>query len=98
MTYGQQRVLAIAVAVALLVIGAIVAGDHELLGVSPRMVAWLAIVAIGLGGLQSFLPDVTGKAAKPEHIANRIMELSKPERLELLSEIERRHVTEEDAA
>lgn len=94
MSYSQQRVLAIAVAVALATIGAASIGNQEILGISPRLAAWLAIVAVGLGSLQAFLPDVTGKAQKPEHIANRIMELSHPERMELLAEVEHRRTLE----
>lgn len=91
MSYSQQRVLAIAVLVCLAMIGAISLGNAETLGLSARVVAWMSVLAVGLGALQGFLPNVRGTDQQPAHIANRVMELSKPERLELLDEIERRH-------
>lgn len=93
--YSRQRALAIAVAVVLGMLGAISLASAETLGLTPRVVAWLAIVSTGLGILQGFLPSVRGTDQQPEHIANRIMELSRPERLELLAEIEQRHQAED---
>jgi hypothetical protein len=90
--------LAIAIAVALGMLGAVALGNAETLGISPTVAAWLAVVSTGLGILQGFLPSVRGTDQQPEHIANRVMELSKPERLELLAEIEQRRADEDDAA
>ena len=97
MNYGQQRVLAIAIAVCLGMLGAVALGNAETLGISPRVAAWLAVISTGLGILQGFLPSVRGTDQQPEHIANRIMELNRAERLDLLAEIEKRHA-DEDAA
>lgn len=93
--YREQRVLAIAVAIALAMLGAVALGNAETLGITPTVAAWLAVISTGLGVLQSFLPKVTGADQQPEHIANRIMELSRAERLELLAEIEQRHASEQ---
>lgn len=96
MSYGQQRVLAIATAIAIGMLGAVAVANAEVLGITPRVAAWLAIVSTGLGILQSFLPSVRGADQQPEHIANRIMELGPSERVELRALVEERH-REEDA-
>lgn len=54
----MNRYMAIGIAVTLGVLGAIQIGDPATLGLTPREVAWLGIVATGLGILQSFLPSV----------------------------------------
>jgi hypothetical protein len=89
-TYSQQRVLAIAVTVCLGMLGAVALGNAETLGISPRILAWLSVFSTGLGILAGFLPNVRGTDQKPEHIANRIMELTPVERAELQAEVERR--------
>lgn len=94
MSYGQQRVIAIAVAVALGMIGAVTLADTAVSGLTKTMVFWLTVVSTGLGILAGFLPRVTGSDQQPEHIANRIMELSPKERAALLEEVESRRVTQ----
>lgn len=98
MSYGQQRVLAIAVAIALGMLGAVALGNAETLGISPTIAAWLTVVGVGLGILQGFLPSVRGTDREPEHIANRIMELPREKRLQLVAEVERRHAEEDSAS
>lgn len=95
MSYGQQRTVAIAVAIALSMLGAVAIGNAETLGITPTVAAWLAVISTGLGVLQSFLPNVRGTDQQPEHIANRIMELKPDQRRELLAEIEHRRILED---
>lgn len=97
MSYGQKRALAIAVSVCIGMLGAVALGNAETLGISPQVAAWLTVIGTGLGILQGFLPSVRGEDSQPEHIANRIMDLSQPDREVLISEVARRH-QEEDAA
>lgn len=94
MTYSRQRVLAVAVAICLGMLGAISLASAETLGLTPRVVAWLAIISTGLGILQGFLPSVRGTDQRPEHIANRIMELTPAERRDLIAEVEHRRTLE----
>jgi hypothetical protein len=94
-SYSQQRILAVAVAIALGMLGAIAVGNAETLGLTPRILAWLAIISTGLGILQGFLPSVRGTDQKPEHIANRIMELTPAERADLIAEVEHRRILED---
>lgn len=95
MSYSQQRVVAIAVAVCIGMLGAVSVASADTLGLTPRILAWLAIVSTGLGILQSFLPSVRGADQQPEHIANRIMELSPAERSELIDTVAAKHAAEE---
>lgn len=92
MNYSHQRVIAIAVSICLGMLGAISLANADTLGLTPRIVAWLTIFSTGLGILQSFLPSVRGTDQQPEHIANRVMELSHDERVTLLAELERRGI------
>lgn len=75
MSYAQQRVLAVAVSVALAMIGAVSLANAETLGLTPQIVAWLTVVSVGLGLLQGFLPNVRGQSKDPEFLAQRIREL-----------------------
>lgn len=95
MSYGQQRVLAVSIAVCLGMLGAVALGNAETLGISPRVAAWLAVISTGLGILQGFLPSVRGTDQQPEHIANRIMELTPAERSELIRTVEHRRILED---
>lgn len=90
MTYSRQRVIAVAVAICLGMLGAVSLANADTLGLTPRIVAWLTIISTGLGMLQGFLPNVRGTDRQPEHIANRIMDLSRSDRLKLLAEVETR--------
>lgn len=87
MTYSHQRVLAIAVAICLGMIGAVSLGNAETLGISPTVAAWLTVLAVGLGTLQGFLPNVRGRATDPEFLIDRIRELPKHERQLIASEL-----------
>ncbi len=55
-----QRSLAIAVAVALAVLGALQLANPTVLGITPEFKAWAGILATGLGALAAFLPKVQG--------------------------------------
>jgi hypothetical protein len=91
MTYGQQRALAIAVAAALGMIGAVQLGNAQTLGITAQMTAWLGVVSAGLGILAGFLPTIQGRSRDPEFLADRIDDLSASDRALLLSEMEHRH-------
>lgn len=75
MSYGQQRVLAIAVAVMLGVVGAIQLKSPADLGLPPVVAEWLVIVSVGLGILAGFLPSVRGMGNDPTFLLHRIQEL-----------------------
>lgn len=94
MSINAQRTLAIAVAVTLAVIGAIQLANPETLGITPRISAWLGILAVGLGILAGFLPNVRATTKNPEILADRVWELSEHDRQLLISEIERRAAAE----
>lgn len=98
MSYAQQLVLARVVAVVIVAVTAIMAGNADLLGITPRITAWLAIFVGVLGAVGGYLPNVLGTDRQPEHIANRISELKPSERVELRTLVEQRHQEEESAA
>jgi hypothetical protein len=74
------RVLSIAVAVALGMLGAVQLASPESLGISSVVARWLGIVATGLGILAGFLPRVQGPTTDPETLANRVWGLPPHER------------------
>lgn len=59
------RILSIAVAVALGMLGAVQLADPAALGISPVAARWLGIVGTGLGVLATFLPKVTDPTTEP---------------------------------
>lgn len=74
------RVLSIAVAVVLGMLGAVQLASPESLGISPVAARWLGIVGTGLGILAGFLPRVTGPTVDPETLADRVWSLPKEQR------------------
>jgi hypothetical protein len=74
------RVLSIACAVALGMLGAILLANPADLGISPIAARWLGIIAVGLGILQGFLPKVQGATNDPETLADRVWALPLAER------------------
>lgn len=58
-SYRWLYAISVAVTIVLGVIGAIQVADHNLLGVSDQVVAWLGIIATGLGIGNGFLPRLT---------------------------------------
>jgi hypothetical protein len=74
------RVLSIACAVALGMLGAVQLASPESLGITPVAARWLGIVACGLGILQGFLPRVQGPTTDPETLADRVWALPLAER------------------
>jgi hypothetical protein len=87
------RVLAVAVAVALGMLGAIQLANPVELGISAVTARWLGIVATGLGILATFLPRVTGPTTDPVALADRIMGLDRENRLKVLTELESRRLS-----
>lgn len=75
MSYRTQYMLAVGVAIALAMLGAIQLANAETLGIPPRISAWLGIVSVGLGILAGFLPNVRGTGRDPEALADRVWEL-----------------------
>lgn len=69
------RVLSIAVAVALGMLGAVQLASPESLGISPVAARWLGILGTGLGVLATFLPRVQGPTTDPETLADRVWAL-----------------------
>lgn len=74
------RVISVAVAVALGMLGAVQLASPESLGITPVAARWLGIIACGLGILQGFLPRVQGPTTDPETLADRIWSLPAEDR------------------
>lgn len=74
------RVVSIAVAVSLGMLGAVQLAAPESLGISPIAARWLGIVATGLGVLATFLPRVQGPTTDPEQLADRVWSLPPEDR------------------
>lgn len=74
------RILSIAVAVAVAMLGAVLLADPESLGISPVAARWLGIIGVGLALLQSFLPRVQGPKKDPETLIGRVWDLPPAER------------------
>lgn len=98
MSYGQQLIVARALTIVVGGITLIQAGSADTLGISLRTLAWLGIlsgmIAIALG----FLPNARGTDKSPEHIANRIVELSPTDRAKLAELVQQKHEERESAA
>jgi hypothetical protein len=91
MTAGVNlRILSIAVAVALGMLGAVQLASPESLGISPIAARWLGIVSTGLGILAGFLPRVQGPSKDPEVLADRIVDLPPHDRQAALQDIAER--------
>lgn len=81
------RVLSIAVAVALGMLGAVQIADPESLGISAVTARWLGIVATGLGILAGFLPRVQGPTTDPDALVDRISSLPREDRVRIADEL-----------
>lgn len=81
------RVLSIAVAVALGMLGAVQLASPESLGISPIAARWLGIIATGLGILAGFLPRVQGPTTDPETLADRVWDLPPHDRQMIAQEL-----------
>lgn len=89
------RVLSIAVAVALGMLGAVQIAAPESLGISPVAARWLGIVAAGLGILQGFLPRIQGPTTDPETLADRVWALPPRDRQSVARDLAARAEREE---
>lgn len=96
-SYTVQRYIAIGISCVLAMIGAIQLANAETLGVSPRLLAWLAIVSVGLGILNGFLPSVQGRSRDPVFLADRIMDLGPSDRSILVNDVVARQQAEQAA-
>jgi hypothetical protein len=85
------RVLSIAVAVALGMLGAVQLASPESLGISPIAARWLGIIGTGLGILAGFLPRVQGPSTDPHAMADRIDSMPADDRATLRTLLEMRH-------
>lgn len=79
------RVISIAVAVVLGMLGAVQLAAPESLGISPMAARWLGIVATGLGILAGFLPRVTGPTTDPSELTDRVSSLPASDQREIVS-------------
>jgi len=84
------RILSIAVAVALGMLGAVQIADPSALGITPVAARWLGIIATGLGILQGFLPRVQGPTTDPETLADRIWDLPEEDRQQIATTLANR--------
>lgn len=75
MTYAQQVIVARCIGVTIVAVGLITAGNLDLLGITPRMAAWLGILSAVLGSAASMLPSVRATGLDPEKLADRVWEL-----------------------
>lgn len=93
MSYQTQYTLAVLVTVLLAILGTVQLGNADLLGVTPRVSAWLGIAASGLGIAAGFLPNVRRTPAArndPEALAGRVWDLPPDERRQVARELEAR--------
>jgi hypothetical protein len=81
------RIISIAVAVCLGMLGAIQLASPESLGISAVAARWLGIIATGLGILAGFLPRVQGPSANPETLADRVWALPEDERQQVATDL-----------
>jgi len=77
------RVLSVAVAVSIGMLGAVLLAHPAELGISPVAARWLGIISVGLGILQGFLPRVQGPTTDPEVLADRIWAMPAEDREEI---------------
>lgn len=91
MTREQQRQLGIAVTVAIGIVGFLQVGNADLLGLTPRALAWLGILSSGLGLLAGFLPTVRGRSMDPDDLADRIEAMTPQARRKLQARITEDH-------
>ena len=77
------RVLSVAVAVSIGMLGAVLLANPAELGISPVAARWLGIISVGLGILQGFLPRVQGPTTDPEALADRIWDMPAEDREEI---------------
>lgn len=75
MSYANQKRAAVAVAALSALIGFIQLGNAELLGLTPRALAWLGITASFLGFLAGALPSWRSETSDPRFLAHRVSEL-----------------------
>lgn len=95
MSHDNQRALAIGVTVLLGCLGAVQLASPDVLGITPRVSAWLGIVSVGLGLLASFLPNVRGTS--PETLADRVWNLPTDERQAVADDLATRAVHEAES-
>lgn len=88
------RVLSIAVAVAIGVLGAVQLAAPEALGISPVAARWLGIIGTGLGVLATFLPRVQGSSTDPAALADRVWSLPEEDRRAIGRDLAARAETE----
>ena len=84
------RVVAIAVAVALGMLGAVQLAEPASLGISTVAARWLGIIATGLGILAGFLPRVTGPTTDPKVLAERVWNLDDDATQQVIRDLEQR--------
>ena len=84
------RVVAIAVAVALGMLGAVQLAEPASLGISTVAARWLGIIATGLGILAGFLPRVTGPTTDPKALAERVWNLDDDATQQVIRDLEQR--------
>jgi hypothetical protein len=90
------RVVSIAVAVCIGMLGAVLLANPSDLGISPVAARWLGIIAVGLGILQGFLPKLQGPTTDPGVLADRVWSLPPEDRRALTEDLERRSRQAED--
>lgn len=90
------RVLSIAVAVAIGMLGAVLLATPADLGISPIAARWLGIIAVGLGILQGFLPRIQGPTTDPMTLADRVWDLP-PEDREQVAQILSQRISRQQA-
>ena len=97
-SYTVQRSIAIGVAVALVILGAIQVADPSSLGINPIVARWLGILAAGLGTLAGFLPSVQGRGKDPSYLTDRVWELEPEDRARVARDLTERALAEDRAS
>lgn len=90
LSYANQRMLAVAVAVLLAGVAVVQVADPADFGLTPVMVRWLGVIGAMLGVLSSFLPSVRGMSTNPDFLANRVSELPPSDRVQVVREVQER--------
>ena len=90
MSYQTQYLLSVLVTVLLGMLGAVQLGNADLLGITPRVSAWLGIASAALGIAAGFLPNVRRTPAArndPDALADRIWQLPPDDRRYMAQEL-----------
>lgn len=97
LSYQQQKQLAYLVAAVAILLGLVQLGSADLLGLSPRMTAWLGIIGSFLAAISGWLPSIRGMSTDPTFLEHRISELPEKKRRALATKLANRAAKDAEA-